>query len=477
MITNKLTGKSYIGASNNIERRWEQHKTYGELLIGKQIKKYGPENFTLKILAEYPEEIIYDIEPEYIAAYNTLDDGYNLTKGGEHNQNTTGYYRVSKTKSKYYSIGYYYDYTIRKNGEEISLTNKSIEELERKVKNKGFEWKILNKEKAKKTLQENQEDLKNKQYYAHNPTGFYRVHKRSTWKYTYRFWKNDKHHAMSDYSIDGLQKKVINKGWPWKVIDNELAELTILECFENSKLPWNSTGFFRVHKHRDENCTQGFFYVYQYTENGSTIQLTATDLNKLKEKVKSKGLEWKVIMESQAKETMRVNDENMLKISYDNDSTGFYRVSKTNSKIWGHYYKYYYKDNGKPSALQSINIRVLKKNVEEKGLPWKIIDEEKAKQTLKESDDNNQNYGANSTGYYRVGTMVEPRVNQGFVYRYHYYDEQGKPKSLTSVSLKTLEKKVKAKGLPWRIVNEALAEKTRNSKKQIKSQKSLDNFY
>lgn len=243
---------------------------------------------------------------------------------------------------------------------------------------------------------------------------------------------------------------------------------------DGGELPFNTTGFFRVHKHRDNNCTQGFFYVYQYSEKGVPFQITATDLNKLKEKVKVKGLEWKILNKELSKETMKSNEENMLKISYENDSTGFYRVSKTNSKIWGYYYKYYYKEGNQPTSLQSVNIRVLKKNVEEKGLPWKISDEEKAKQTLKESDENNMDR-QNSTGYYNMSLMKEPRVKQGFVYRYHYRID-GKTKSIMSVDLERLEQKVKEKNLPWFIVNEELAKNTRDKLNQTGSQKSLNDL-
>jgi hypothetical protein len=56
----------------------------------------------------------------------------------------------------------------------------------------------------------------------------------------------------------------------------------------------NTTGYFRVSKTKCKSCNQGFLWRYQYCdENGKTKSITAVDIKKLKEKVKSKGLLWR----------------------------------------------------------------------------------------------------------------------------------------------------------------------------------------
>lgn len=56
----------------------------------------------------------------------------------------------------------------------------------------------------------------------------------------------------------------------------------------------NSTGFFRVIKHKNKECKQGFIYQYQYfDENNKRKSLCSVDIKKLEEKVKSKNLEWR----------------------------------------------------------------------------------------------------------------------------------------------------------------------------------------
>lgn len=59
----------------------------------------------------------------------------------------------------------------------------------------------------------------------------------------------------------------------------------------------------------------------------------------------------------------------------------------------------------------------------------------------------------NTTGYYRVVKERCPKCARGFYYQYRYYSN-GKRKRIASVDLKKLEKKVKAKGLPWKKLTE-----------------------
>lgn len=54
-ITNKINGKFYIGQSNNINRRFQEHITKGQLSripLDIAIQKYGKENFLYETLEE-----------------------------------------------------------------------------------------------------------------------------------------------------------------------------------------------------------------------------------------------------------------------------------------------------------------------------------------------------------------------------------------------------------------------------------------
>ena len=57
----------------------------------------------------------------------------------------------------------------------------------------------------------------------------------------------------------------------------------------------NTTGYYRVSKHKCKRCKQGFTWEYCYYENGKYIKITSVDLKKLEEKILAKGLEWKKI--------------------------------------------------------------------------------------------------------------------------------------------------------------------------------------
>lgn len=62
-------------------------------------------------------------------------------------ENTTGYYRVSKWKSKSYKRGYCWVYQARKYNEgnikRDLIIKPTLKELEEEVKRQGFEWKEL----------------------------------------------------------------------------------------------------------------------------------------------------------------------------------------------------------------------------------------------------------------------------------------------------------------------------------------------
>lgn len=85
-ITNKINLKSYIGQTiNSLEWRWKrhQHKSNCHLLFN-AIRKYGKENFEIKVLAYCNNiEEMNHREQYYIKLFKTLaPNGYNLDSGG-----------------------------------------------------------------------------------------------------------------------------------------------------------------------------------------------------------------------------------------------------------------------------------------------------------------------------------------------------------------------------------------------------------
>lgn len=79
-ITNLTNGKSYVGQSVHIERRWMEHcLPSANSLIAKAIQKYGKEQFTFQVIEECMPEQLDEKEEYYISHYNTVvPNGYNV---------------------------------------------------------------------------------------------------------------------------------------------------------------------------------------------------------------------------------------------------------------------------------------------------------------------------------------------------------------------------------------------------------------
>ncbi len=90
-ITNKINHKIYIGQSNDIKRRFQEHQTAGgrsRIPVDLAIKKYGKENFLYEVLEECPISELNEKESYWITKLNTIKNGYNCSVGG--NQQSIG---------------------------------------------------------------------------------------------------------------------------------------------------------------------------------------------------------------------------------------------------------------------------------------------------------------------------------------------------------------------------------------------------
>ena len=84
-IENKINGKVYIGQTNNLKRRLQEHRhdKRKHHPVHEAIKKYGFENFIVTVL--YHGENYNEEEKKYIKLYksNNKKYGYNIVDGGQ----------------------------------------------------------------------------------------------------------------------------------------------------------------------------------------------------------------------------------------------------------------------------------------------------------------------------------------------------------------------------------------------------------
>ena len=89
LIQNRISGKTYVGKTNDLSQRWSAHKSkarnQSELVIHRAIRKYGSENFDFRALSSHPTEAeAYEAEKRTILDLRTttLEGGYNANSGG-----------------------------------------------------------------------------------------------------------------------------------------------------------------------------------------------------------------------------------------------------------------------------------------------------------------------------------------------------------------------------------------------------------
>jgi group I intron endonuclease len=85
LITNKINGKQYVGqTARDIDTRFAEHcKNSHNTAIGNAIQKYGYLNFSVQELEKIDLDKLDAREQYWIKYYNTFEEGYNKTIGGD----------------------------------------------------------------------------------------------------------------------------------------------------------------------------------------------------------------------------------------------------------------------------------------------------------------------------------------------------------------------------------------------------------
>ena len=87
-LKNFVNGKIYVGQTNKPKKRlWEHFNAAKEgqkSLLYYAIRKYGEENFVFKVIEDCEDEITNQKEEFWITHFDSFENGYNSTTGGDH---------------------------------------------------------------------------------------------------------------------------------------------------------------------------------------------------------------------------------------------------------------------------------------------------------------------------------------------------------------------------------------------------------
>jgi hypothetical protein len=85
-VENLINGKIYIGQSVNIENRKLEHLSHAgcdKTKFHRALSAYGKNNFKWSILEECDRDKLNEREIYWISAYDSFNNGYNMTSGGD----------------------------------------------------------------------------------------------------------------------------------------------------------------------------------------------------------------------------------------------------------------------------------------------------------------------------------------------------------------------------------------------------------
>jgi len=108
VFRNKLNGKVYVGKSNDLYRRHREHIYYLNnnkdtcTILNRAWQKYGADNFEYEVVCHCDESELNEKEKYYVELYDSLNNGYNCTAGGD---GITGYRHTEETKKKIAAAG------------------------------------------------------------------------------------------------------------------------------------------------------------------------------------------------------------------------------------------------------------------------------------------------------------------------------------------------------------------------------------
>lgn len=154
LLTNEITGKSYIGQSINVRSRLYTHRCGARKgrndcpLLYHAIRKYGWDNFSCTILEAVDPALLDQREAYWVSLYNVVEDGYNMDQGGLHRQHSPERRdRIRKSR-----VGYKHSEETRKlisENSAIKGKQQSPEHLAKRTENRRQTMKLKGPQPSK----------------------------------------------------------------------------------------------------------------------------------------------------------------------------------------------------------------------------------------------------------------------------------------------------------------------------------------
>ena len=130
-VTNKINGKIYIGQTiQSVKDRWYRHcgksgisEVESRMYLKRAILKYGKENFSVEVIEECDSTILNERERFYISYFNSYEEGYNSTIGG---QDGSKPYKTPEDEEIQIISLYEYGFSLREIGREFDLDKATV---------------------------------------------------------------------------------------------------------------------------------------------------------------------------------------------------------------------------------------------------------------------------------------------------------------------------------------------------------------
>lgn len=168
LISNDINSKLYVGQTvQSLNKRFNGYCCYSKsdrsanMYIKRAIHKYGKDKFHITLIEECPINILNDREKYWISFYDSYNNGYNLTKGGQ-DSNYFNLHRLEDTVDIKKFIEYITEFKplATEVAAHFGISKCSVYNLIERIGNPDLVLNSYNPRKSRSIEDINQEELK-----------------------------------------------------------------------------------------------------------------------------------------------------------------------------------------------------------------------------------------------------------------------------------------------------------------------------